>query len=827
MAKTMSTIYEDIGERMKSNGETLLLAILGSIGIFFLRYQASSNPAMLYIDYSFLSFVIVGAILWRHCQSLGKSARLRWLNSSSGYGWLVGAVVILFPLLFSILQSSVFGVIAEPNEIVWIAMLQNAAIWQSAMARSPKQEWTAFLLSCFLLLFGVTTSDRATMLWIIVPFGLLAAWWLMSRYWRSIERGFVAVESVPLVRLRLGLVLGLCITTLAIGVVAFVNRESLRSLDGFMPTSGGNSQSDPSARSGIGDGDMLVAAKDDAYTFGPVDSDLFLESNAPSMYDLASETFGEPKPRQQKFSRAVALNAEVKEREKEASESKKAGKEFSAIRQPKPQQSKPTMPEGNKSSAVLHVIGQVPLHLRMESFDHFDGQVWSQSDRVNQVAPLPHAKLSSIGGKPWMQMKEYPKSLVHSVAERVTTKLINLTTTRIASPALLSHVHIDRIDREDFFEWSPDGQLSMPGRDVIPQLTVTHLLYQIPNLHSLRHDRDQALTFPSIETSDQDYTQPLVQPYLQPYLQLPFDAGYKQSLVKRAMELIAQTSSIPADQLSDWSKVVAIVQALRRVQIDRTAVPEASADDVVAFALDQNAAPEYLLATTAVSLLRSLDIPCRFVSGFYASPKRYNYRAEMTEVMQEDLHVWAEVYVQGTWLPVEPSQGYAHPREHRTWSQFAVEYAWLSWQIAWSNPVHSALALMFIVGLVIARCRVLDAGFSSLIMLMSFGSAPRSIRLSLIVLRFRLWVWRTAKPDRATINEWLERQLQCDPSLSMTERGLFIQSVHRLAYAPKRSKEAWLGTNAEAVQRVCVKIVRRGVWDACKWRGIGSQWAHD
>lgn len=122
------------------------------------------------------------------------------------------------------------------------------------------------------------------MIWIVVLFGLLASWSLMVRYWQSIERGFVAVESVPLVRMRIILVAILCTVTTSIGAVAVLNKSSITLLDGFMPTSGGKKDADPSARSGVGDGDMLVAAQDEAYTFGPVDSNLFLDSQVPSMY---------------------------------------------------------------------------------------------------------------------------------------------------------------------------------------------------------------------------------------------------------------------------------------------------------------------------------------------------------------------------------------------------------------------------------------------------------------------------------------------------------------------------------------------------------------
>ena len=62
-----------------------------------------------------------------------------------------------------------------------------------------------------------------------------------------------------------------------------------------MPTSGETGDKDSAARSGVGNGDALIAARDHASTFGAVETDLFLDSEKPSLFDVFSEEFGEPR----------------------------------------------------------------------------------------------------------------------------------------------------------------------------------------------------------------------------------------------------------------------------------------------------------------------------------------------------------------------------------------------------------------------------------------------------------------------------------------------------------------------------------------------------
>ena len=803
-----------VASKISNNGYTFLLALVASIGILLLRLQGCFSTVWLWTEFLICISIAISA---RAYFSIHRESTLiasnRSASNRSGILCAIGIILIGAPWGISLIQRQFLDGFGEATELIWLAMLQNAALWQAAVATTSKQEWTSLLLSSFLMLFGVSASDRSGMIWIVVLFGLLASWSLMVRYWQSIERGFVAVESVPLVRMRIILVAILCTVTTSIGAVAMLNKSSITLLDGFMPTSGGKKDADPSARHGVGDGDMLVAAQDEAYTFGPVDSDLFLDSQVPSMYDLASDMYGEPKSRPTKFMRAIALSSDTKETTEEGSESKKKGREFSAIREPV-DRSNPIKPKGSDSRAILYLIGETPQHLRLESYDSFDGTEWTHSDNLKSPPQRALPRLRTLSNKPWMELEQINASIVHRVRERLTIKLINIQSPRILSPSLLTDVHIDRIDQPDFFGWTPDGQPMMPNCDSIPQLTVVHQIYQIPQVHCLRDASDP---LSAIVASSQPND------WLAPYLTVP---GNRQSLRSEAERLMQPHLNKSPKRVTDWGRIEALVTALRQdFEVDLSYLPPDSCDDVVQHMIETRRGPDYLVATTASVLIRSLGIPARLVTGFYASPSRFDIRSGQTEVLREDLHTWVEVYVHGAWLPIEPCSQFAKPREFRSWRQFAIQGWWLLCDTAIRNPLTIATTLFFLATAVYVRRRIVDAACSSVFLSTHFLSIRSRVRWSLVLLRWRMWVWGVQRPRRATVRQWLESQLVCDPRLKPSERQLFVDAVQRLAYAPTISTTEWLNANATPLRNISWAIMQRGILDLFRSKSTGHQWS--
>jgi hypothetical protein len=264
---------------------------------------------------------------------------------------------------------------------------------------------------------------------------------------------------------------------------------------------------------------MLVAAKDQAYSFGPVESDLFLDSQSPSLYDIATEVYGEPTPMKRQYSRAIALDQDTKVGKDQSIEAKKQGREFSAMRKPW-DKSLAFLPKSSSSKAVLQLIGSAPVHLTQQCYDHFDGIQWTQSDDVDLQPLLVTPQLDAISDKPWMKIAHHQSDLTWSVRERITLKVINVKTNRVATPPLVTHIHIDKVDQPDFFRWSSQGQLLMPGQPYIPQLTVLHLLHQVPCLHALRDPNSSLSQIAKVETR-QDGFIGKDEPWKMKYLQLP------------------------------------------------------------------------------------------------------------------------------------------------------------------------------------------------------------------------------------------------------------------------------------------------------------------
>ena len=74
---------------------------------------------------------------------------------------------------------------------------------------------------------------------------------------------------------------------------------------------------------------------------------------------------------------------------------------------------------------------------------------------------------------------------------------------------------------------------------------------------------------------------------------------------------------------------------------DRSATASSGCTDVVAeFLLESRRGPDYLFASSAAVLLRSLGYPTRLVSGLYAAPGKYDPRTRHTPVTRDDVHFW-------------------------------------------------------------------------------------------------------------------------------------------------------------------------------------------
>lgn len=692
----------------------------------------------------------------------------------------LAAALAGFLVLPVILEVVVRDLIAQGDavEVVMLNCLRNAALGTAAFARRRSQARFSCIFSGFLTLFAVSISDGRA---VYVPASIFAAvglWSLMGAYWDRLQAKS-AVESRRQLPLKIGVLGAVCTALAAAGVLLAGTRHELFALPGFMPTSGGQHGSDPYARQGIGDGDMLAAAKEQAMTFGPVDSEQFLESQMPSLYDMLDDRYGEPtvKPKK-KLQRAVALSGkDAVSRLQNASSSKRSGREFSAARRRSGKRS--STPKGTESSALIYVLGPVPVHLALETYDAFDGATWTHDAAPPSEVPL---EMDTKAEKPWLEFRASPPDWVLA-EERHAVKIINLKSARYPSPPLLSAIYIDHVNRPDLYGWSKDRVLEIKGQESIPQFTVVHLVnnvlgsepvhkYALHEGNNRRHD---------------------------PFLEVPEVASVEEA--KRLADLWVR--EIPMG----WRQVEAIVRHLRSEfsRDDKATAPDGCAD-VVGHFLKAGRGPDYLFATTATLLLRLRGYPARLVTGFYADARRYDRRAGQTAVVKEDTHVWLEVAAgQETWIPVEPTPGYEPPRMVLTWS----EYAWMlgARVSAWATANWPFVAAFFglAVFAVWKRHRVMDAMAWWVWQAALFGGPRRAVLATMRLLECRAWLAGCSRPRHRTVSAWHGRWLPGESASAETVRQV-ISLFDWVLYAPRSGDEA--PVPAIEVKQVCRAAVR-------------------
>jgi hypothetical protein len=130
---------------------------------------------------------------------------------------------------------------------------------------------------------------------------------------------------------------------------------------------------------------------------------------------------------------------------------------------------------------------------------------------------------------------------------------------------------------------------------------------------------------------------------------------------------------------------------------------------VLWFLHESRRGPDYLFATAAALLLRSLGYPARVCLGYYAAPDAYDPETDHTPVGRADLHVWPEVRLaDGHWLVVEPTPGYEVLPPLRPWRDRVADAAAAVAAWAGRNAVALAAGAVTLAMLAWRRRRVFD-----------------------------------------------------------------------------------------------------------------------
>lgn len=641
--------------------------------------------------------------------------------------WIIG--LASGPFIIEVLVRSVMNTML-PLELLLLAWFRDGVLALAVFAHRTDCQRICCSLSTFLTIFASALSAQLWLHGLVVAFAVAGIWWLMGTYWESLQGRLAAtVDSAPSRSWTVALPL-IVVSMLLCVPVAATQTHALR---GFMPSSGGTDWYSETARNGVGDGDALVAGTENIQSFAPIEDAPFLNSHEPSLYDLFDDSYDEP-VKVQKQGRAIALSSEFSSRKKEnhLAESKTVGREFSTLR--KLSKTRQNKIDNRDSKALFYVKGRVPLHLKLEVFDRYDGIDWLPEALA---ARNPSLSIQALSGKPWLRLPVTHALEIYGMPETHALKIVWLDTNRIPAPTQFMGLHIDKVDRADLFEWAQPGILRM-DREKLPPLCVMQMQScvvderRIPNAFVHLSGGLPAYR----EFGDDDRSREL-------------------------QELARQWTKSDA---KGWQQVKSVVDHLRRDYAhDRDVRPPADCDHTVShFLFDRHRGPDYQFASAAVLLLRSLGYSARLVSGFYVEPSRYDSRSRHTAVMTDDVHFWAEVYAgSDNWLPIEPTPGYELLQPVATFSELLLAAAMASWRWIGANiavivPIVSAL-----IWLLVQRHFVADRLATAIWRWRPACSDRAFVRQTLRLLDQRChWMGRP-RPRGVTSTRWLARLASC------------------------------------------------------------------
>jgi len=754
--------------------DALLLVFIAGAALTVARAGAAWNPTWMAVR-AVCELAMIVAL------SLVLRRRARSLTQAHGFVAIIACAAVVYPFAAEFVLRWFAGG-SEPLELLMLTSLQLTAVTLAVFCHLPRLGGSAVLLSSFLLLFVTTMSSNRTTLVLGGLYGVLVLWWLMGAYWDRLAGTFVASTVERRIPVRVSVIGGVVIVLMLLAGLIGTTGSAAVALQGFLPTSGGSQWHDPHARSGVGDGDAMVAAKEDAMSFGPVESELFLDSDMPTLYDMFNDMYGEPPNPRKKQERNIGLApSEVKETEQQIAKTERSGRQFSAVR--RKSERNPRSLDNRKSPAMLYVVGRVPLHLALERYDTFDGRKWTHSGVREKDPPI---RLKTQNGKPWAHFTRVGASPIHRGLEPHALKIINLKTNRFPSPPHLTAVHVDKVDQPDFFGWSEDGVACMPVRKHIPQLTVIHLRSQSVNLQPLR------------------------------------EAHFQLANIQKNGE--RQAGSSPHEEWTrdvprGWRQVEAVVEQLRTgFAHDPNAPAPEDCSDVVAHFLQAKRGPAYLFATTAAVLLRECGYGTRLVAGLYANEVRYDHRAGQTAVLADDVHVWVEVTVDGgTWVPIEPTPGYQPPRESLTWQQRAGNA--MAACVAWANrnAVNLLCEFALAVLLIVTRRTWLDALAVAVWRVLGLPTTRARLMWTIWLIEWRAWLVGRSRPKHYTVASWYAPLLPAAPADVRPVLAEFLQWTDRLLYAP---------AGIHAAEHTAIDAACRSAVSASTCKALASSFLH-
>ncbi len=753
--------------------------VLAAIAVLAAEYTLDRPDVPGWLRLTQVALLIAGAVgIHRFLHLKGR------VESVPSAATMIAASLMIATLWAADLAATLFGSEGLPYELLLVLLIRDAALSAIALSGNPVCLRLSGGITLATMLFCSVLAEHRVLYALSALYALLGSYWLILLYWSVIQVKLLegTQRRPPVLAITVwGLLVG-GMTVLVVGP-----DRTIGVLGELLPTSGGSTISDPSARSGVGDGPNLARGIDNATTTGPVNSDLFLETHELSLYDASNERWGEPEEFNQKRSLAIAVENLGEEIQEERSRQSDPTREFSAVREGRRRQEDP--PEG-PSNAAYSVRGKTPVHIRLIAYDEFDGRSWKEPRVGQERVDL------RLGFAGWIEIpREDPGIDGGTVQHEVVVGSVEAP--QVPLPAGCDRFRIDLIERPDFFARAQDGILRYRA-EYFPKQTT--LETRTPTVDP---DRLRRLEFPAgssyaipkylksemmIETSEDD-ERPTADPRI-------------AELARRWTEGIGR----------GWPQVEAIMAHLRtEYERDPDAIlPDDCEDAVAHFLFEQRRGDDYVFATAACILLRNLGYPTRFVQGLYADPKRFDEESGWTPVlMPRDLHTWAEVQLPSReWVLIEATPGFEvlGPEPSlmsRLWEGLLATARWIG-----RHPVET-IAAVVATSLLFAGRTWIAAGLATLVWWLTFrGEARRRVIATVRLLERRSALSGWERPRSSTLHDWYGRTaagLPDEPTRSAVLR--LVRLADWACYAPPHREGSALG-DPESIRRLCREAAR-------------------
>ncbi len=694
-------------------------------------------------------------------------------------------VVMLLSLMWEPVKRVFWGD-GRPFELIMMFSVKNTLLIMAAAGCWKKYQRIAVWGSQFLIIFAATTNTSGDIIFLIGLELIVGFFWLFYSYWNSI-RDYL-IPTLEKHQWRKHGILS-CIALLLLVILFFSSDNPVvHAFRGIMPSSGGEGSKDQYARDGLGDGDLLVAGKHDIRSFAPIENAPFLSSDDPSLYDIMFDTYNEDGEIAKNVDRAISLlMQDQKIEEKELPDSENINRHFSTAREEEPAETKSA--DAIHSDALMHLSGRTPLHLRLETYDIFNGVVWhSEPLSSDQQGGF---SLKKRFEKPWIVVNNNVSSLFQDCPDELHVVTNNhLKSTQLPAPLHLKEIHIDFLEQPDMFGWQQESIVKL-NRKELPRLVPIHIISHFPDPDLIEY-RDVKFGTDSQRKH---------------HIALP-----KIPVIKKVKE---RAEEIVAGIDNDWDRIKKIEQYHReQYQHDRTITFDGkSALPLEEFLTEQTAGPDYMMATSKVLMLRSLGYSARLVSGFYASPDDYDLASDHTPIHSDDVHFWAEVrvgYGASSWFTIEPTRGYQilgppPTTMEKIYNAFLGTISWF-----WSHIYTCILLIAFTCLLYRYRFLFTDTLLTRWLYLFE----PRDIRifvlrtLWLVELRMRWTGYQ--RPASITINRWFQqtsKHITANPQ-SLNELSMYANWA---TYCPGALNDI-SDEELNQIKHCCLQVIREARW---------------